>query len=61
MVGEYHHLIFVFQLLAGFLSAGHILPKTTKLPLVLVILQHKELGEAERRSKALLKPLDSGL
>ena len=56
-----YHLVFVLQLLAGFLSSGDILPKTTKLSLVLVILQRKELGEAERRSKGLLKPLDSGL
>ena len=38
------HLVFVLQLLASLLSPGHLLPKTTELPLVLVILQDGELG-----------------
>ena len=56
------HLVFVLQLLASLLSSGHLLPKTTELPLVLVILQDGELGWPDkRRGNALLKPLDSGL
>ena len=42
------HLIFVLQLLASFLSPCNLLSKTSKLPLVLVILQEEKLELGER-------------